>query len=545
MKGWCMRALDLDLRELLTSTPDSGVIRFMGQRVLILDALALGLLRKELIETLGLNVARGILTRFGYAHGWRTAETLRNDHPELFKDSWAGPKLHALQGLLTPVTNTRSDDEGGEPQVEGIWLDSYEAEQHRLHFGTASEPVCWTLTGFASGFVSNRTGREFYFVETRCCAKGDPVCQVEGRVKEKWGKDAESQLSYYRMETADAMLAELTEKLKSVEKRLKHRQRQLSCLDMDDDLACVSCRSPAMRKTVEMARRIAKVDSSVVVSGETGAGKERIARLIHDESPRAARPFVAINCGAVAETLLESELFGYAKGAFTGAAKDTIGLFEAANGGTLFLDEIGEISPGMQVKILRVLQEREVRRIGENKDRPVDFRIVSATNRNLAEEVAAGRFRQDLYYRLRVIELRVPPLRERADDIIPLARIFLAESARRSNRKITAFTPKALDQLLRYSWPGNVREIQNVVEYAVALASGNRIDVDDLPEELRVVLPKLVATGNIASLEDVERNYILSVLDAMDGNKTRTAEALNIGIATLYRKLSLYEQESR
>ena len=540
-----MRALDLDLRELLCTSPDSGTIRFMGQRVLIFDALALGLLRRELIDTLGVNVARGILTRFGYAHGWRTAETLRHDHPELMKDSWAGPKLHALFGLLTPLTNTRSDGEGDEPLVKGTWQDSYEAEQHRLHFGVASEPVCWTLTGFASGFVSNRSGREVYFLETRCYAKGDPVCQVEGRAREHWGKAAESQLSYYRMETAGVMLAELTEKLKCVEKRLKYRQRQLSCLDGDDDLACIACRSPAMRKTVDMARRIAKVDSSVVVSGETGVGKERVARLIHDESPRANRPFVAINCGAVAETLLESELFGYVKGAFTGAAKDTIGLFEAANGGTLFLDEIGEVSPGMQVKILRVLQEREVRRIGENRTRPVDFRVVAATNRNLAEEVAAGRFRQDLYYRLRVIELRVPPLRERIEDILPLARIFLAESARRSDRNITAFTPKAADQLLRYDWPGNVREIQNVVEYAVALAGGERIDVEDLPEELRVMLPKPVASGNIASMEEVERNYILSVLEAMDGNKTRTAEALNIGIATLYRKLSSYEKENK
>ena len=445
-----MRALDLDLRELLSSSPDSGTIRFMGQRVLIFDALALGLLRRELIDTLGVNVARGILTRFGYAHGWRTAETLRHDHPELFKDSWAGPQLHALLGLLTPVASTRTDGNGNEPLVESTWQESYEAEQHRLHFGMASEPVCWTLTGFASGYVSNRTGRDVFFVETSCCAKGDPVCRVEGRFRENWGKTIEPQLPYYSMEAADNMLTELTTKLKSVEKRLKHRQRQLSCLDMDDDLACVSCRSSAMRKTVEMARRIAKVDSSVVVSGETGVGKERIARLIHDESARAARPFVAINCGAVAETLLESELFGYIKGAFTGAAKDNLGLFEAANGGTLFLDEVGEISAGMQVKILRVLQEREVRRIGENRTRPVDFRVVAATNRNLAEEVAAGRFRQDLYYRLRVIELRVPPLRERIEDILPLARIFLAESSRRSNRKITAFTPKAADQLLRY-----------------------------------------------------------------------------------------------
>jgi len=535
-----MRALDLDLRELLTTTPNSGIIQFMGQRVLLFDALALGLLREELISNLGVNVARGILTRFGYAHGWRTAEILRRDNPDLFKDVWTGPHLHALHGLVTPDEHSRTDGEGDEPLVTGIWHDSYEAEQHRLHFGVADEPTCWTLTGFASGYVSNRTGREVYFLETACCGMGSPICRVEGRFKEKWGKAFEEQLSYYHMESVDAVLAELTTKLKGVEKQLEQRQRQLSCFDLDEDLPCGSCRSPVMRKTVDMAKRIARTDSSVVISGETGVGKERIARFIHDESPRATKPFVAINCGALTETLLESELFGYAKGAFTGAVKDTVGLFEAANGGTLFLDEIGEISPGMQVKILRVLQEREIRRIGESKSRPVDFRILSATNRTLTDEVAAGRFRQDLYYRLRVIELKLPPLREREEDILPLARTILAESTQRTSQGITSFTPEAAKQLLNYHWPGNVRELQNVIEYAVALATGDRIEVEDLPEELRTTIPDPVTTGKVRSLEEVEKSYILSVLERMGGNKTKTAEALNIGAATLYRKLNSY-----
>ena len=538
-----MQALDLDLNELLYRLPNSGIIQFMGQRVLLFDALALGLLREEMIETLGLSAARGILTRFGYAHGWRTAEIMRRDHPDLFKESWAGPHLHALHGLVTPEQTTRTDGEGAEPLVAGVWHDSYEAEQHRLHFGVAGEPTCWTLTGFASGYVSNRTGREVYFLETACCGMGAPVCKIEGRFREKWGTSVEEQLSYYHMESVDTVLAELTTKLKGVEKKLKKRQSQLSCFDLDDELPCGSCRSAAMKETIDMAKRIAKTDSSVVISGETGVGKERIARFIHDESPRSSKPFVAINCGALTETLLESELFGYAKGAFTGAIRDTIGLFEAANGGTLFLDEIGEISPGMQVKILRVLQEREIRRIGESRTRPVDFRILSATNRNLSEEVEVGRFRQDLYYRLRVIELKLPPLREREDDILPLARTILSESTGQGERKITSFTPQAAELLLNYHWPGNVRELQNVVEYAVALATGDRIDIDDLPEELRTAIPNPAITGKIRSLDEVEKSYILSVLERMAGNKTKTAEALNIGIATLYRKLNGYEKQ--
>src|SRR4051812_35084396 len=193
-------------------------------------------------------------------------------------------------------------------------------------------------------------------------------------------------------------------------------------------------KSAAMREVVELARRVAQVDSTVLVTGESGAGKERIARLIHDESPRASGPFIAINCAAIAETLLESELFGHARGAFTGATHDRPGLFEAATHGTLLLDEVGEISPGMQVKLLRVLQEREVRRVGENKSRRVDVRLVAATNRDLAHGVAGGTFRQDLYYRLKVVELHVPALRDRRDDVLPLARVLLADVALRMKR---------------------------------------------------------------------------------------------------------------
>lgn len=546
LKGGIMRAEDLDLRELLSFSPAGGIIQFMGKRALLFDAVALGLLRKELIDTLGKAAARSILTRFGYAHGRRTAEAMRQEFPSLLEDSATGPRLHTLLGLVDVVGNKRTDGTGRAPLVESDWHNSYEAEQHLLHLGRSDEPVCWTLTGFASGYVSAWAGKEVYFIETHCCAKGDAVCHVQGRFKEKWGPELDEHLQYYQMESADKRLAELTDKLRSVENRLKARKRQLSCLDgegNEEECACITARSPAMRKAIDMARRIAKVESTVVISGESGAGKERIAQLIHEGSARMGRPFIAVNCGAVTETLLESELFGYVRGAFTGAAKDTMGLFEAANGGTLFLDEIGEISPGMQVKLLRALQEREIRRVGENKPRPVDIRVVAATNRNLADEVSAGRFRQDLYYRLRVIELRIPPLRERREDILPLARIFLDESAKRSKRTISGFDAQAADQLLRYDWPGNVRELQNTLEYAVALSNGERIQVDDLPEELRMALPKPTIGGSIRPLDEVERDYILAAMHALGDNKARTAAALNIGIATLYRKLNEYDKD--
>lgn len=536
-----MKIEDLDLRELLSFKPGGGVIYFLGQRVLQFEAVALGLLRKELIDSLGMFAARSILTRFGYAHGWRIAEHLRTEMPDVWKDApgKAGPKFHSLTGLVNVTNNIRTDGEGIEPLIDARWIDSYEAEQHLLHIGRAKEPVCWTLAGYASGFVSCVEGRDVYFVEDQCCGKGDAICHVTARYKEKWGPEIEPHLVYYRMESSTTILKELHDKLRCTEQRLKRRQEQLDFLDGAGDASpFIMAKSKTMRNVVDIARRIALVDSSVLISGDSGVGKECMARFIHDQSTRACQPFVAVNCGALTETLLESELFGHIKGSFTGADRDRVGLFEAAHGGTLFLDEIGEVSPGMQVKLLRALQEREVRRVGDNKSRPVNVRLVTATNRNLADEMAGGRFRQDLYYRLRVIELHVPPLRERHEDILPLARLFLNKISRNEGCTITGFTPKAADLLLRYAWPGNVRELQNTVEYAVALCRNSQIDEEDLPCELSAMSFKPILPGAVRPLEDMEREYVLASLHAMGNNKARTAVALNIGIATLYRKLN-------
>jgi transcriptional regulator with PAS, ATPase and Fis domain len=327
--------------------------------------------------------------------------------------------------------------------------------------------------------------------------------------------------------------------LKAAEEKLRAHRRSLvrAAREVEEPLDIVA-KSSSMQHVLDLARRVAKVDAPVLITGESGVGKERIARLLHDESTRAAGPFIAVNCGAITETLLESELFGHKRGAFTGAASDRPGLFEAANHGTLLLDEIGDVSSGMQVKLLRVLQEMEIRRVGENKSRPVDVRVLAATNRDLAHGIAKGTFRQDLYYRLKVVELHVPPLRERRDDILPLARVLLADAAVRMARKLSGLTPRATDQLLRYDWPGNVRELENAMERAVALARGSRVDLDDLPEEVRQAFPKPVAGGGaVQPLREVEKDYILAVLKLNGGNQTRTADQLRIGSATLYRKL--------
>jgi DNA-binding NtrC family response regulator/predicted hydrocarbon binding protein len=536
-----LRVEALDLKELLELDPGGGLVHFAGQRALIFDAVAQGLLRKELIDTFGVRVARGILSRFGYVHGRRMAEAMRSQFKWDSDDDWrrAGARIYALQGLfmLEPETAASFGPEGG------TWRVSYEAEQHILHLGLAEHPVCWTLCGLVSGYMSFATASEVYALEDRCMGQGDSACHVSIKPADQWGSDYVDQLSVYKREGLDTALKEVAQALKRTEHKLRERTRKLAQVArVEDDPAGIVTRSPEMRRVMALAKTIAKVDSTVLVTGESGTGKERIARFVHDNSERADGPFVAVNCGAISETLLESELFGHARGAFTGATVDRPGLFEAANGGTLFLDEVGEIPLTMQVKLLRALQEREVRRVGENKSRPISARIITATNKDLIPEVAAKRFREDLYYRLKVVELAVPPLRQRKEDLLPLARILLAEAALRMKRRVDGLTAPVADRLLGYSWPGNVRELANVMERAAAVATKNRVDLEDLPPEVRSAAPSPVVQGSIRPLRAIEQDYILSILDAKGGNRKQAAMSLEIGFATLQRKLSSYRK---
>ncbi len=538
-----MRASDLDLRELLQVDPAGGILRFGDERVLLLDALALGLLRRELIETLGVAGARAMLTRFGYAHGWRTADNMRTAFPWADEHEWriAGGRLHTLLGFVRPVPWAAPPEITAATVVNWVWEDSYEAEQHLLHLGRSEEAVCWTLAGFTSGYTSRAYGREVYIVEHQCRGKGDTVCRLEGRPLEAWGDAIDPHLPYYRDASLNDVLAHVTHELKRTERRLRARRKELTASAPAADDGPLVAESEAMRGVVDLARRVAQVDSTVLLTGESGVGKERVARFIHDHSARAGGPFVAINCGAVPESLLESELFGHVRGSFTGATQDRIGLFEAANGGTLLLDEVGEMPPALQVKLLRALQEREIRRVGENRVRPVNARVLAATNRDLAAEIRAARFREDLYYRLRVVELRVPSLRERREDVLVLARTFLESASGRTGRKVTGFTPAAAQRLLSYSWKGNVRELENAVERAVVLTRRSRVDIDDLPQEIGLAVPEPLAATEVRTLEQVERDYIAAVLRTVGGNRSQAAARLGIGTATLYRKLRTFD----
>ena len=294
--------------------------------------------------------------------------------------------------------------------------------------------------------------------------------------------------------------------------------------------------------------KIAPTDATVLVRGESGSGKELVARAIHQNSPRRDGPFICLNCAALTETLLESELFGHEKGAFTGATERMIGKFEAADGGTIFLDEIGEMALSTQAKFLRVLEGHPFERVGGNAQIKVDVRVVAATNRPLEEAVRAGTFRRDLFYRLQVVQLDVPPLRDRLDDVPLLADHFLKKFARETGRKMKGFTEAALAKLKGYRWPGNVRELKNVVERAVALGSGPMIDAGDIwLSELDIGAPVVgaVAVYKPESLEDIEKRHVLETLKFTDGNKSRAAEILGIERSTLDRKLKAYEREKQ
>lgn len=301
--------------------------------------------------------------------------------------------------------------------------------------------------------------------------------------------------------------------------------------------------SPPIVEVYKTLARATLSSSTVLIHGESGTGKELVARAIHENSERKVKRFIAVNCGALTETLLESELFGYVRGAFTGAQGDKKGLFEEADGGTLFLDEIGDITPALQVKLLRVLQEGEVKPVGSSRQVKVDVRIIAATHRELSKLVAQGKFREDLFYRLKVIEIEIPPLRERKEDIPELAQLFLKKYARKAGKPIHSISPEAMKALHVHRWPGNVRELEHQIERAVTLTSASVLSVDDFELGTEEPLPRPGgpgAAGDQKSLEDMERVHILKVLRDVEFNKSKASEILGIDRATLYRKAQKY-----
>jgi len=328
----------------------------------------------------------------------------------------------------------------------------------------------------------------------------------------------------------------LQEKVRLLDKALKKSHRFAELIG----------ESPVMHKVMNRFERVADTETSILIAGETGTGKELVAQALHKRSRRRKSPFVAVNCAALPDTLLESELFGHKRGAFTDAKTEHRGLFLQAHGGTLFFDEIGDIPLSLQPKLLRSLEERSVRPIGGTSEVAFDVRIIAATNRDIETAIEEGRFREDLYYRINVIQIDLPPLRERGTDILLLARHFVEQFAIRSNKHITGISNAASEKLLNYTWPGNVRELRNTIERAVVLTGYEKISVDDLPEKIRDYKAThfLVESNNpseLVPIQEVERRYILHVLKTVGGNKTLAARVLGLDRKTLYRKLQHYK----
>jgi len=316
-------------------------------------------------------------------------------------------------------------------------------------------------------------------------------------------------------------------------------------LDSKFGLENIVGESPAMKEIFQTVQQVAPTRASVLLTGESGTGKELIAKAIHQLSPRAKLPFVTVHCAALAPTLLESELFGHEKGAFTGAHERRVGRFEQAQGGTLFLDEIGEIDATIQVKLLRFLGERTFERVGSNKTLTADIRIVAATNKNLEELVKAGKFREDLFFRLRVVEIELPPLRERTGDIPLLARRFLREFAKENNKSVNDFTADALEWLMNYSWPGNVRELRTAMEHAVVLCRGEKISARDLPRQISIHARNemQLLQQNDLTVKEAEKQLIVHALKETDGNRTLAAKKIGMSRRTFHRKLHTYHLE--
>jgi DNA-binding NtrC family response regulator len=453
---------DADLRRLVRFSSEDGTVWLGEHRMLLLHTAALGSLRKELINSVGLEQARRILTRMGFASGARDAELAKkirgNQSPtDAF---FVGPQLHMLEGMVrvTPI-KLDMDISAGKFYGEFRWENSWESEAHVRDFGPQQEPICWMLIGYASGYTTEFMGRFVLFKEVECSACGTPHCRIVGKPVEQW-PDADQYTPYYE---SDSIVSRLLELRTEVDVLRSSLQQQYRIDNLIGD-------SPAFRNAYELVSKAATTNVTVLLTGETGVGKERFARALHDLSSRRDGPFVAVNCAALPDDLVESELFGVEKGAYTGAHASRAGKFERADGGTLFLDEIGDMPLAAQAKLLRVLQEGEVERLGDDHTRRVNVRVVTATNAELEAAVKAGRFRSDLYYRLNVYPIAVPPLRERALDIPHLAKAMLQRFGTMHGKRFEGITDKAMKALKSYAWPGNVRELENMIERGVILA---------------------------------------------------------------------------
>ncbi|WP_028311554.1 sigma-54-dependent Fis family transcriptional regulator [Derxia gummosa] len=533
-----------DLRSRLRFEPRNGLIWLGEYKMQLLHARALGALRRELIESLGIERARGLLVRMGFASGQQDAALVKRmvgdgDPADAFL---LGPEMHALEGAVkTRIIRSTIDVARDRFEGEFAWEVSSEAEGHVQHFGIGGDPACWMQIGYASGYVTAFMNRFVVFRETQCICCGAAECRIVGKPAEQWNDPA--YLAYFEPDNFQGEIAELREQVERLQASL--RAKATPC---QTDLIGAS---PAFTKALDLAGRAAPGQITVLLLGETGVGKERFARWVHDHSPRAAGPFVAVNCAAIPNDLIEAELFGVQKGAYTGAQQSRQGRFERAHGGTLFLDEVGDLSPSAQVKLLRVLQTGVVERLGGTDPVKVDVRLVAATNVDLTRAIAEGRFRADLYYRLGAYPVTIPPLRERRADIPLFVEALVRKYERLYDKRVAGLTDRARLMFEQYAWPGNIRELENALERGVLLAPpGGEIEISHLfaglddPQRAGVTLGHdgLLGAGNEAAqdrvceelladdfdLEAHERRLLDLAVRKAGGNLSKAARMLRI-----------------
>lgn len=506
-----------ELSECLHFSPGDGRIWLTDQRMLLMHSSSFGQLRRELIDMVGLEKARGLLTRTGYVSGIRDAHFVSTQWATADPESifFAGTKLHALEGAVKVETlRYEFDSEKGLYSGEFLWHHSSEDEEHIASYGIGTQPACWLELGYAMGYVSGLIGSLVIFREVECRSMGHSVCRVIGKSSELW-PDAEEDLRYINASSIDPL----------PESRQEQRSHPVPS-ETENEHTMVGA-SAAFTAANHALTKVAGTQATVLFSGESGVGKELFATRLHTLSNRRPRPFVAFNCAAIPDNLLEAELFGVEKGAYTGATASRPGRFERANGGTLFLDEIGCLNLAGQSKLLRVLQEREVERVGGTQGIKVDVRVVAASNVDLKAAIREGTFREDLFYRLNVFPITIPPLRERRSDIPLLISHFYDFYCRQHNRQPDGITRKASMALLNYDFPGNVRELQNIVERGVIAAEdGEPIDIphlfrnESIPETM---IFSLNQTGGLSHLnrqtEATEDSLLTQIGDRFGKNR--------------------------